>query len=171
MSLIHLRHLDYRRTIDVDRANPLPPILHAMKFTPWDRDLETLGVVFVNEMGIAASGLRREFFQLMAEELSNPKLGLLSNNDGRYEVKTGANPELYTLLGRLITIALVNGDVFPITFIKPFYKHLLRLPVDVDDMADVDAQIYTSLMLMKDNPTDDWVIDLIGDQNVTAYIE
>jgi hypothetical protein len=106
----------------------------------------------------------------MAEELCKPELKLLSiTDDGRYEVAVGSTPELYALLGRLITLALVNGDVFPISFVKPFYKQLIGVEVDVDDLPSVDAVLHRSLMILQHTPG--YEIDGVGYNNKTTYIK
>jgi hypothetical protein len=122
--------------------------------TPLDRDFEQLGIIFIEEHGMDASGSRRSFFRLMAEELCKLYLNLLSfTDDGRYEVMSGSLPELYSLLGRLITFSLVNKDVFPITFDKPFYKQLID--AEVDDHPVVDLQ-YDSYLLQSSNSVPLW---------------
>jgi hypothetical protein len=95
---------------------------------------------------------------------------LTITDDGRYEVVAGATPELYELLGRLISLALINMDVFPITFVKPFNKQLIGVEVGEDDLAGVDAEIYRSL---KHNSIETLEYETygVGDNNKTTFIK
>jgi hypothetical protein len=108
----------------------------------------------------------------LAVELTRPALGLLSlNDDGRYEVLQDAAPEFYFMLGRLIKLALINSDVFPITFTKPFYKQILGIEVGLEDLWDVNVILYNSLMEMKDNPAVDYGFEGFEADNMTECIK
>jgi hypothetical protein len=168
-------HLTGRRWgFSVQRSDPLVSFLEDMENYPLKRGFEKIGVTFTNETGLDTGGPRRELFQLMAEKLCDPKLYLLAiADDGRYEVIAGAELKLYEVLGRLITLALVNGDVFPITFVTPFYKQLLGVEVGLEDLDNVDPVLFQSLMSLQNTPMETlgYEIDGVEDNNKTTYIK
>jgi hypothetical protein len=91
--------IQLRRKIKFKRSCLIASVLEDMRNTTLQSDLQQLGIIFSGEPGIDEGGLRREFFQLLAEELCDPSRNLLAiADDGRYEVVAGAEIDLYALL-------------------------------------------------------------------------
>lgn len=108
-------------------------------------------ITFKNEEGIDSGGIRKEFFQLLSEELQddtslftikNNTLWIRSNNDMR-------NPENFVVLGKLIGIALYNDMILNLPFPGVFFKKLLDRDVDFEDLNEIEPEIYTSLNNLK----------------------
>ncbi|KAI8928073.1 hypothetical protein BC831DRAFT_397940 [Entophlyctis helioformis] len=115
-----------------------------------------LRITFVGEEGIDEGGMcvlccsdKPEFFQLVVREMFNPTYGMFkyneesrlcwfANTDG---IRDKATLEEYTLMGRLIGLAIYNGVVLDIHFPLALYKKLLSAPVTLDDLEEYDPDL------------------------------
>ncbi|KAJ3127744.1 putative E3 ubiquitin-protein ligase HTD2 [Nowakowskiella sp. JEL0407] len=104
-----------------------------------------LRITFVGEEGIDEGGIQKEFFQIILKNIFDPTHGMFKvNPDSRlcWFVKGGEKDELvyeeYTLIGRLIAIAVYNGIVLDLNFPLALYKKLLHYPVELCDLKEYD---------------------------------
>jgi E3 ubiquitin-protein ligase HUWE1 len=50
--------------------------------------------------------------------------------------------EYFKFVGRLVGKAIVEGYLLDAHFAKPFYKHMLGVPVSFQDLKEVDEEYY-----------------------------
>lgn len=58
--------------------------------------------------------------------------------------------EWFRFCGRILGLALVHQYLLDVFFTRPFYKSLLRLPVDLSDVESLDSEFHQSLQWMKE---------------------
>ncbi|CAG0895957.1 unnamed protein product [Darwinula stevensoni] len=118
-----------------------------------------LCVTFIGEEGLDYGGPSREFFFLLSRQLFNPYYGLFeySAND-TYTVQVSPlsafvddYQDWFVFCGRVLGLALVHQYLLDAFFTRPFYKALLRLPMNISDLESIDAEFYSSLLWLSEN--------------------
>jgi ubiquitin-protein ligase E3 A len=111
-----------------------------------------LKVKFRGEEGIDEGGVRKEFFQLVFHQLFNFDFGMFLpvensrfvwiNKDNHWSI------DEYTLVGTLLGLALYNSILVDMHFPRVFYKKLLQLPLEYEDLKSIDLELYNGLEAM-----------------------
>lgn len=111
-----------------------------------------LKVEFVNEPGIDAGGLKKEWFSLLTKELFDPLNGLISysNENSVAYLTTHHNPrkiayESYHLLGIVLGMAIYNSIILDIHFPPVIYKKLLGFESSFDDLKEIEPLLWKNL--------------------------
>ncbi|RKO93937.1 hypothetical protein BDK51DRAFT_21920 [Blyttiomyces helicus] len=114
-----------------------------------------LRVTFVGEEGIDEGGVQKEFFQLIVRDMFSATYGMfVSQPDTRLCWFTrdpscdAAMLEEYTLIGRLIALAIYNGVILDIQFPTALYRKLLGERVDLSDIDELDPILGRGLHLL-----------------------
>ena len=120
------------------------------------RDLrKTWKFEFIDEPGLDAMGLTREWFQLVTEEIFNPDFGLWQQSSVN-QMCLDINPasalchpadylEYYRFFGRVMGKALFEQQLVSGYMVPHLYKHILGWPVTFEDLQLVDESICRSL--------------------------
>ena len=113
---------------------------------------------FVGEEGLDAGGLAREWFTLVGKELFNPDFGLFSHTGVGGEVVM-INPnsglanehhlQYFRFAGQFMGKALFDHQNIPIHLIMVMYKHMLGMPITVNDLEAIDYSLKQGLIQMK----------------------
>jgi len=118
-----------------------------------------LRIHFVGEEGVDAGGLKREFFHLVCEELLSGKFGLFVENEDDHTLffnpaATAMSAE-FTLLGKLVGLAIFNGILLELNLARVVYQKMLGHKVGVADLASVNRQLFSGLMQLLSYPGSD----------------
>ncbi|KAJ3388042.1 putative E3 ubiquitin-protein ligase HTD2 [Lobulomyces angularis] len=104
-----------------------------------------LRVSFVGEEGIDEGGVQKEFFQIIVKDMFNKNYGMFHlQEDSRLHWFSSDylnDPETlqeYNLIGRLLGLAIYNGVNLNISFPLALYKKLLKFPLNLDDLKEID---------------------------------
>jgi ubiquitin-protein ligase E3 A len=135
--------------ISIEREHLLQQtLLHLISASPFDLK-KPLKVVFIGEEGIDEGGVRKEFFQLLTQQLFNRDYGMfLSVENDRYLWLNKENSwcqDEYQLVGSLLGLALYNGILLDIHLPSVLYKKLLQQPVLLEDLLQIDSALYNGL--------------------------
>ncbi|POM71997.1 HECT ubiquitin ligase [Phytophthora palmivora] len=132
---------------------------------------------FLDESGVDAGGVHREWFMLVNELLASPTLRLFTctnKADQSYFLNPQSLAEVgedhlayYFATGRLIGRALLEGGIWGFHLALPLLKVILGVPVTFTDMEFLDPEAYRSLRWLMDN---DGVDDLGLDFSITEEI-
>ncbi|RLN36745.1 hypothetical protein BBO99_00001719 [Phytophthora kernoviae] len=132
---------------------------------------------FLDESGVDAGGVHREWFMLVNELLASSTLRLFictNNADQSYFLNPQSRTEVgedhlayYFATGRLIGRALLEGGIWGFHLALPLLKIILGVPVTLADMEFLDPEAYRSLRWLMDN---DDVDDLGLDFSLTEQI-
>ena len=120
-----------------------------------------LNVTFLQEEGVDASGLTREWFTVLAREIFNPNYALFSSTGDGVTFQPNAhsyiNPDhlsYFKFVGRVIGKAICDGHLLDVHFTRSFYKHILGLSVNVNDLEPIEPDYYKSLIQILETPLD-----------------
>ncbi|TBU06431.1 HECT domain-containing ubiquitin-transferase [Hamiltosporidium magnivora] len=111
-----------------------------------------LKITFDNEEGVDSGGIRKEYFQLLSEEITNDHgLFEIKNNYLWFKITDRASDNLreYETIGKLIGIALYNDVVLNIPFPSVFFKKLLSKRTNTSDLQQICPDIFQSLYNLK----------------------
>ncbi|OMJ87502.1 hypothetical protein SteCoe_10754 [Stentor coeruleus] len=116
-----------------------------------------LRVQFVNEEGLDAGGVTREWYELLSREMFNPNYALFipSANGVSFQPNSmssinSEHIQFFKFVGRIIGKALCDGYSLDLYFTRSFYKHILGQEVTYQDMEDLDVDFYKSLKYLMD---------------------
>lgn len=125
------------------------------------RDLKKrLLVKFKGEEGLDYGGVAREWFYLLSREILNPVHGLFKyTSDDNYNLQINPDSGIVyrehlsylNFCGRIIGMAVFHGHFIEGHFSLPFYKMLLRKPINLSDIEFVDPELHRSLCWILDN--------------------
>lgn len=127
--------------------------------------LKTLRVKFVDEQGVDAGGVSREFFYLVCNEIFHIKYGMFQETpNGKYwfvsDAKSMSPPIYFNLMGTIIGLAIYNSTILPIRFPLLMYKKLWGQETTLDDYEEIDPEIVHSLKSLlntkRENPDFDF---------------
>ncbi|OMJ79080.1 hypothetical protein SteCoe_20987 [Stentor coeruleus] len=116
-----------------------------------------LRVQFVNEEGLDAGGVTREWYELLSREMFNPNYALFipSANGVSFQPNSmssinSEHIQFFKFVGRIIGKSLCDGYSLDVYFTRSFYKHILGQEVTYQDMEDLDVDFYKSLKYLMD---------------------
>ncbi|KAF1333486.1 Hect ubiquitin ligase, partial [Globisporangium splendens] len=118
-------------------------------------------IKFLDENGVDAGGVHREWFLLVNELLLDPVLGLFQRRN-HAEQTYYFNPNsahdigedhltYYFSSGRLVGRALLEGGVWGFHLALPLIKIILGIPVSFTDLESLDPALYRSLAWILEN--------------------
>lgn len=115
---------------------------------------KSLRVFFVNEPGIDAGGLRKEWFSLLTQALFNPQAGIFVNIEDSNLLWFNIVPlelyEMYYLFGAILGLAIYNSTILNLKFPKALYKLLLNKRIDQDDYQQLYPVSAANLFKLRD---------------------
>ena len=134
-------------------------LLHIANASPMDLK-KPLKVIFIGEEGVDEGGVRKEFFQLLIQQLFNFEYGMfvpIQNSRSIWLNKENHwSKDEYSLVGSLLGLALYNGILLDIHFPSVFYKKLLQKELVFDDLRSVDSELHRGLLqLLNFSPRED----------------
>ena len=104
-------------------------------------------VSFLNEPGIDQGGLKREFFELIVNQVIDPAENLVISSNGLcwFNPKNKDFRKMYTV-GVIIGMSIFNRTTINLRFPLALYKKMRDISVDFDDLADFDPEYARSLL-------------------------
>lgn len=103
-----------------------------------------LKVEFVNEPGVDAGGLRKEWFLLLTKELFEPSRKLFSYNSTShlcyFSISPYNNGELYYLVGAVLGLAIYNSTILDLRLPMALYKKLMGRSITLEDYIQLDPE-------------------------------
>ncbi|KAI3406170.2 HUL4 [Candida oxycetoniae] len=110
---------------------------------------KSLKVQFVNEPGVDAGGLRKEWFMLLTKEIFHPNSGMFYNVEDSnllwFNLVPVENKDMYYLFGAVLGLAIYNSTILDLQFPKALYKTVLAKPFDMDDCKEIFPQTFANL--------------------------
>jgi len=123
-------------------------------------------VQFTNEEGMG-EGVMREWFNVLLAEIVNPEYGLFSQSaDGctfQPNSQSSVNPDhlnYFRFAGQILGLAMFYRQLVDVHFTRSFYKHLLGVKVNYDDVASIDEEYAKNLQWILDNDITDMGLGL-----------
>jgi len=111
--------------------------------------LKPLKVIFEGEPAIDAGGVRKEFFQLLVEQLLAPDFGLFTSSDeGRtfwFSAAAAYEEAQFFLVGLVLGLAIYNATLLHLHFPKLLWRRLQNAPVQLADLKEVNPALWRGL--------------------------
>ncbi|XP_076444594.1 E3 ubiquitin-protein ligase HACE1-like isoform X2 [Babylonia areolata] len=157
---------DSQTTVKINREQLFRTSCEEVLLRPPDQLKYTLSVQFSGEEGLG-QGLVREWFDLLSREILNPDYALFTMSaDGctfQPNSNSSINPDhlsYFRFAGRLLGLALFHRHLLSTYFTRSFYKHILGVPVNYQDVASIDPEYAKSLQWLLDHDISDLGLDL-----------
>lgn len=120
---------------------------------------KSLKVQFINEPGVDAGGLKKEWFLLLTKSMFSPKAGMLYNVEDSnllwFNIVPIENSEMYYLFGAVLGLAIYNSTILELNFPVALYKILLGLPVGLADYQEIFPEAAENLFKLRDYTPDE----------------
>lgn len=126
-----------------------------------------LKVKFMGEEGIDSGGIKKEYFLLVGHEIENDISTFVQTNN-RIWFRKDVDLGILRIIGRIVGIALYNDVVLSVPFPTLLFKKLLSIEISLDDLEEIEPEIYNSLVNLRKCTEED--LEFL-DQNFTADIE
>jgi hypothetical protein len=139
--------------------------------------LRPLRVKFSGEPGVDEGGVRREYLGAVTRAFCDPDFALFKltcDNDYTYQINecSAINPDhlhFFELFGKLLAMAMIQEVPTEVRFNTGFYKQLLGMPLEFDDLESIDRELYVSMRWIQDNDPAD--MDFFFSTNVDNFGE
>ena len=141
--------------IELSRENCLEESVEKIEFVDIWRELK---ISFNGEIASDAGGLYREWFTILIEELEKKEMKLFERSECD-EINYIFNKNLnenstwsfryFNFLGRLIAKSLIDNITINLCFNCLIYKLILGEKIIFEDLKNIDTNLYTSLLSMK----------------------
>ncbi|OBA20848.1 hypothetical protein METBIDRAFT_77994 [Metschnikowia bicuspidata var. bicuspidata NRRL YB-4993] len=120
---------------------------------------KSLRVQFINEPGVDAGGLKKEWFLLLTRALFSSRTGMLHNVEQSnllwFNVIPMRDLEIYYLFGAVLGLAIYNSTILDLNFPLGLYKILLDLPVGLADYKDLYPEAARNLFKLREYTADE----------------
>lgn len=114
---------------------------------------KSLRVEFINEPGVDAGGLKKEWFLLLTRTLFSPNAGMVYElEDSHYlwfNMVPMENFEMYYLFGAVLGLAIYNSTILDLKFPLAMYKILLGVPVGLGDYQEMNPVAAINLFKLR----------------------
>uniref|UniRef100_A0A3P8Z5B1 E3 ubiquitin-protein ligase HACE1 n=1 Tax=Esox lucius TaxID=8010 RepID=A0A3P8Z5B1_ESOLU len=112
-------------------------------------------------------GVVREWFDVLSNEIINADYGLFTQSaDGttfQPNSNSSVNPDhlnYFQFTGQILGLALYHRQLVNIYFTRSFYKHILGIPVNYQDVSSIDPEYAKNLQWILDNDISDLGLEL-----------
>lgn len=138
-------HVDPYLFITVNRETIYRDSIGIFKGLDAEDARKQLRITFKDEEGIDSGGIRKEYFQLLSQEIKGDE-EFFENSENRVWIRPGeSNEDTYEAVGKIIAIALYNNVVLNIPFPGLFFKKLLGRASSAEDLKEISQEMATSL--------------------------
>ncbi|GMF10803.1 unnamed protein product [Phytophthora lilii] len=154
--------------LSIERARVYKDSMESLAIIPVRNTHSVMRINFLDESGVDAGGLHREWFVMLNEALVDPANGLLvcaNKNEHTYFLTRCSNADLLPrqlvylfALGRLVGRALLEGSMLCFHLAPPLLKLMLGYPLSLTDLVDLDPEVYTNLRWLLENDN----VDALG---------
>uniref|UniRef100_K3X466 HECT-type E3 ubiquitin transferase n=1 Tax=Globisporangium ultimum (strain ATCC 200006 / CBS 805.95 / DAOM BR144) TaxID=431595 RepID=K3X466_GLOUD len=145
----------------VNRSHLFEESMESLSVIPAVSIRSSMRLVFLDESGIDAGGLSREWFVLLNEQLVDPTHGVFKcvnksdqtfflNSNSAYDIGE-KHLSYYYAAGRLIGRALLEGSVLGFHLSPVLVKMILGVPVSFSDLEYFDPDLFKNLSWLRDN--------------------
>ncbi|GMF33300.1 unnamed protein product [Phytophthora fragariaefolia] len=154
--------------LNVERANVFEDSMESLAVIPLQNVHSVLRINFLEESGVDAGGLHREWFVMLNEMLVDPVRGLFvctNNSEQTYFLSPCLNENILPdqllhlyATGRLLGRALLEGSMMCFHLAPPLLKLMLGYPLSFSDLEDFDPEVYANLRWLLENDN----VDALG---------
>ncbi|TMW66077.1 hypothetical protein Poli38472_003842 [Pythium oligandrum] len=146
--------------LKIRRDAVLNESMHLLMLVPASDLRQRLRIEFIEEPGLDAGGLMREWVLLLCEKLFDEAYGLFFpthvENLG-YWINPNSSQihrdhlKCYQFVGRLMAKCLLEGQLLTVHFSLPLLKHVLGVPISFSDLEFLDEELYRNASWLRTN--------------------
>ncbi|KAJ3156240.1 putative E3 ubiquitin-protein ligase [Geranomyces michiganensis] len=155
---LHGLHTDPFLSLHVRRTSLIEDSLNQLQSQHFDLK-KKLRIEFVNEAGVDAGGLTKEWFLLLVRDLFDPQYGMFTYDEDSqlcwFNPASFENNEEFRLVGTIVGLAIHNSNILDVHFPPAVYKKLLDYPVSLDDLKTLRPALGRGLESLLSYPGDD----------------
>ncbi|GMF43327.1 unnamed protein product [Phytophthora fragariaefolia] len=146
--------------LKIRREAVLGESMHLLMLVPASDLRQRLRIEFIDEPGLDAGGLLREWVLLLCEQLFDENYGLFLRthaDQSGYWLNPNSREihrdhlHCFQFVGRLLAKCLLEGQVMTVHFALPLLKHLLGVPISFSDLEFLDAELHRHAIWLRDN--------------------
>lgn len=147
--------------LNIERESLFEDSLESLAVIPLKNVRSTLRINFLDEHGVDAGGVHREWFIMLTEMLADPSRGLfvcVDKSEQTFHLNPNSKRDVgekhllfYYAIGRVIGRALLEGSVMALHLSSPLLKLMLGLPLSFADLEDFDQEVYRSMQWLLEN--------------------
>ncbi|KAI8916507.1 hypothetical protein DFJ77DRAFT_460091 [Powellomyces hirtus] len=134
---LHGLHTDPFLSLHIRRTALIEDSLNQLQSRHFDLK-KKLRIEFMNEAGVDAGGLTKEWFLLLIRDLFDPQYGMFTFDEDSqlcwFNPASFENNEEFRLVGTIVGLAIHNSNILDVHFPPACYKKLLDYPCDLDDL-------------------------------------
>lgn len=135
--------------VKVDRKTTYAETLKLLKKTSSFDLRKQVKVTFRTEEGQDQGGIKKEYFQLLSEEIKEERrLFEPKSKSIWFRLNSVCQRSEFVSIGKIIAIALYNNAVLNLPFPTLFFKRLLNKTTDLADLAEIEPELFASLTNM-----------------------
>ncbi|KAL4159671.1 hypothetical protein PRNP1_000244 [Phytophthora ramorum] len=144
-----------------ERRSVFKDSMESLAIIPLQNARSVVRINFLDENGVDAGGLQREWFVMLNEALVDPVRGLFvcaNKNEQAYFLSPCSNMDLLPdrllhlyAAGRLLGRALLEGSMLCFHLASPLLKLILGYPLSFEDLEDLDPEVYSNLRWLLEN--------------------
>lgn len=144
--------IDIYLRIRVRRTHVVQDSLKAIKANQ-NNLKKSLKVQFIDEPGVDAGGLKKEWFLLLTRKIFSPETGILVNMEESNYLWFCLVPmedlEIYFLFGAILGLSIYNSTILDLNFPLVFYKILLNRPIGFSDFQQINPELSKNIFQIK----------------------
>uniref|UniRef100_K3X482 HECT-type E3 ubiquitin transferase n=1 Tax=Globisporangium ultimum (strain ATCC 200006 / CBS 805.95 / DAOM BR144) TaxID=431595 RepID=K3X482_GLOUD len=147
--------------LKVNRSELLFDSMESLSVIPLESIRSSMRIHFLDEPGLDAGGIQREWFMLLNDKLAEPEAGIfrcVNPVDQTFYLNPSSAADIgedhlmyYFATGRLVGRALLEGQVLGFHLALPLLKIILGLPITFSDLAYFDPAAYKSMLWIREN--------------------
>ncbi|POM73757.1 HECT E3 ubiquitin ligase, partial [Phytophthora palmivora] len=146
--------------LKIRREAVLSESMHLLMLVPAADLRQRLRIEFIDEPGLDAGGLLREWALLLCEQLFDESYGLFQRthaDQSGYWINPNSREihrdhlQCYQFVGRLLAKCLLEGQLLTVHLALPLLKHLLGVPISFSDLEFLDAELHRHALWLRDN--------------------
>ncbi|KAF0701239.1 Aste57867_8276 [Aphanomyces stellatus] len=144
----------------IRRDAVLEESMHLLMLIPASDIRQRLRIEFIDEPGLDAGGLLREWVLLLCERLFDGSYGLFQTSHVEnfgYWINTNSaqlrpdHLKCFEFIGRLIAKCLLEGQLLTVHFSLPLLKHILGVPISFSDLEFLDEELCKNANWLREN--------------------
>ncbi|GMF23250.1 unnamed protein product [Phytophthora lilii] len=146
--------------LKIRRDAVLNESMHLLMLVPAADLRQRLRIEFIDEPGLDAGGLLREWVLLLCEQLFEESYGLFQRthaDQSGYWINPNSREihrdhlHCFQFVGRLLAKCLLEGQLLTVHLALPLLKHLLGVPISFSDLEFLDAELHRHALWLRDN--------------------
>ncbi|KAH7463158.1 hypothetical protein KRP22_001765 [Phytophthora ramorum] len=146
--------------LKIRREAVLSESMHLLMLVPASDLRQRLRIEFIDEPGLDAGGLLREWVLLLCEQLFDESYGLFQRthaDQSGYWINPNSREihrdhlHCFQFVGRLLAKCLLEGQLMTVHLALPLLKHLLGVPISFSDLEFLDAELHRHALWLRDN--------------------